>query len=131
MSGWDPVAVDLVRLLPEVARGPKRESVYALWLVTRVAQDFLLEPPLPERASRRRLVALESRLSSLTLTPPLRRVMPAALLMLREGRADQVPVLFSTLVAPSRDGVGPEVADAMVRAARAARAIVANTRRST
>lgn len=130
MSTWE-VVTELGRLLPDTARGPRRESTYALWLLARVAQDFLLEPPLPDRPSRRRLAALESRLSSLTLTPPLRRGLAAALLILREGRPDQLPVLFSTLVAPARDGVGPEVAEAIARAAKGARAVMANTRRPT
>lgn len=121
MSGWDPAQLDLVGLLPRTGRGPRREGVYALWLVLRVAQDLLLEPPVPERAARRRLAGLESRLTSLTLPPPLRRALVAALLHLREGGASAVPVVLSTLVAPAREATGAEAGDAVQRAARAAR----------
>ncbi len=122
MTGWDPAALDLVGLLPRTARGPRREGIYALWLVVRVAQDLLLlDPPIPERAFHRRLAALESRLSSLTIPPPLRRALAAALLTLKDAQPDQVPAVLSTLVAPARDGAGPEAADAVNRAARAAR----------
>jgi hypothetical protein len=124
MSGWDPAASELVSLLSGTARGPRREGVFALWLVVRVAQDLVDQPPFPDRAVRRRLQALETRLSSLTVPPPLRRALAAALLNLREGRADLVPVLLAALVAPARDTTGAESAEAIARAARAARATV-------
>lgn len=121
MSGWDPAAVGLLTLLPRAGRGPRREGIFALWLTLRVAQDCLLDPPLGERASRRRLLALEARLSSLTVPPPLRRALAAALLQLREGRPDAVPLALAALVAPARDAVGPEAGDVMQHAWRAAR----------
>jgi hypothetical protein len=121
MSGWDPAQVELVSLLPHTGRGPRREAVYALWLVLRVAQDLMLQPPIADRALRRRMGALEARLSSLTLPPPLRRALTAALPQLREGGAAAVPVVLATLVAPARETVGHEAGDAIQRAARAAR----------
>lgn len=121
MSGWDPAALGLLTLLPKAGRGPRREGIFALWLTLRVAQDYLLEPPLGERAARRRLTALEARLSSLTVPPPLRRALAAALLQLREGRPDAVPLALAALVAPARDAVGPEAGDALQLAWRAAR----------
>ena len=121
MSAWDPAQVELVELLPRTGRGPRREGVYALWLTLRIAQDLLLEPPMPERAMRRRLAALESRLSSLTLPPPLRRALAAALLQLREDGAQGVPLALSALVAPARETAGNEAGEALQRAARAAR----------
>ncbi len=129
MSGCDPAALELVQLLPRTGRGPRREGIYALWLTLRIAQDLLLEPPLPERAARRRLAALDTRLSSLTLPPPLRRALTAALQQLREGGALAVPVVFSTLVAPVRDAAGADAAEAIQRAARAARQAVAGLSR--
>lgn len=114
---------DLVDLLARSARGPRREGVYALWLVLRVAVDYLSEPALPERATRRRLAALESRLSSLTVPPPLRRALTALLQDIKEGGRDAVPVVLSTLVAPARESAGPEAADAIQRAARSARSM--------
>ena len=104
MSGWDPDATSLLGLLPQTGRGPRREGIFALWLTVRVAQDLLRDPP-SERAHRRRLQALEHRLSSLTLPPPLRRALAAA----------------SQLVAPAREAGGAEAGEVMARAARAAR----------
>ena len=83
MSGADPAALELMSLLPRTGRGPKREGLYALWLTLRMAQDMLLDPPLPERAMRRRLAALEHRLTSLTVPPPLRRARDLSAALLR------------------------------------------------
>ena len=110
MSERDGGPQGLLELLPRAARGPRRDGAFALWLTLRVAEDLLLQPPLAERASRRRLQALENRLSSLTLPPPLRRALAAV------QRA-------------ARDTVSPEAADAVQRAARASRATAASLSR--
>ncbi len=81
----------------------------------------MLDPPIPERAFRRRLAALETRLSSLTFPPPLRRALSAALLALEDAEPGQVPALLSTLVAPAREAIGPDAAEAISQAARRAR----------
>ena len=128
MTGWDPASLALVQLLPRTGRGPKREGIYALWLTLRLAQDLRLDPPLAERAVRRRLAALDSRLSSLTLPPPLRRALTAALQQLKDGGADAVPVVLSTLVAPARDSTGADAGEAVQQAARAARQAAAPSR---
>lgn len=118
---WDPSAVALIRLLTTMARGPKRDGVFALWLTLRVAQDLLLDPPIAERAHRRRVAALERRLSSLTLPPPLRRALAAAVVQLREARPDAAVMALNQLAAPARDTLGGEAGDAMAHAARASR----------
>jgi hypothetical protein len=120
---WDPSAVVLIGLLPTMARGPKRDGVFALWLTLRVAQDLLLDPPLAERAHRRRVTALERRLSSLALPPPLRRALAAAVVHLREARPDAAAVALNQLAAPARDTLGSEAGDAMAHAARATRGV--------
>jgi hypothetical protein len=117
----DDPALALLALLPRTARGPKREGIFALWLTLRVALDLLDEPPLAERAHRRRLLALEQRLSSLTLPPPLRRALTAALAHLREARPETAALVLSQLAAPARDHAGAEAGDALARAARRAR----------
>jgi hypothetical protein len=122
VTGPDP-QVELLELLARTVRGPRREGVFALWLVLRVAGGYLVEPPMPERAARRRLAALETRLSSLTLPPPLRRALTAVLHDLKSGGRDAVPLVLSGLVAPAREAAGPEAADAIQRAARAARTL--------
>jgi hypothetical protein len=128
MSGWDPAATALVTLLPKTGRGPRREGIFALWLTLRVAQDLVRDPP-PERAHRRRLQALEHRLSSLTMPPPLRRALAAAINQLRDGRSDTAAQVLSQLVAPAREAGGAEAGDALAQAVRAARAMLRAERR--
>jgi hypothetical protein len=79
------------------------------------------EPPA-DRAHRRRLLALEHRLSSLTLPPPLRRALAAAISQLRDGRSETAVQVLSQLVAPARESGGAEAGDAVAHAARSARA---------
>lgn len=119
----------LVHLLPRTSRGPRRDGVFALWLTLRVAEDLLLDPPLNERAVRRRLQALDHRLSSLTLPPPLRRALTAALAEVRGGGAAAVPGMLAGLVAPARESAGPEAGEALQRAARNSRQALASLSR--
>jgi hypothetical protein len=121
MNGWDPAATALLTLLTQTGRGPKRGGLFALWLTLRVAQDLLLDPPLLERAHRRRVQALERRLSSLTMPPPLRRALAAAVSQLRDVRPETVPQVLSQLVAPARETGGSEAGEAVAMAVRQAR----------
>ena len=121
MSGWDPAETALLSLLTQTNRGPKRGGLFALWLTLRVTQDLLRESPPPERAHRRRVQALERRLSSLSMPPPLRRALVAAVNQLREIRADSVPQVLSQLVAPARETGGTEAGEALALAVRQAR----------
>jgi hypothetical protein len=66
--------------------------------------------------------ALERRLSSLTMPPPLRRALVSAVTQLRDGRPDVLPQILSQLVAPAREAGGGEAGDAVARAAKEARA---------
>ncbi len=118
---WDPASSALVTLLAQTSRGPRRDGVFAVWLTVRVAQDLGLDPPVPERAQRRRVAALEQRITSLTLPPPLRRALTTALTQLRDGRADLVPSILSQLVAPARDSLGADAAESVALAVRASR----------
>lgn len=121
MSLLTPTGAALVQVMAELPRGPRREAVFALWLTLRVAEDLLLVPPQPERAVKRRVAALERRLSSLSLPAPIRRGLVAALAELAEPSRDKAGPALQLLVAPTRDVLGAEVADALSRAARAAR----------
>lgn len=121
---WEPAAVALADLLPRTARGPRRDGVFALWLTVRVALDFGLSPPLPDRARRRRTGALERRLASLTLPAPLRRALTAALAQLQASDAAAAALALTQLVAPVRDTLGAEAGDAIALAARVARTSV-------
>jgi hypothetical protein len=121
MNGWDPAATALLALLPQVGRGPKRGGIFALWLTVRVAQDLLLEPPPAERSQRRLVQALERRLSSLTMPPPLRRALSAAVSQLREARAETAALVLNQLIAPARETGGGEAGEAVALAAKQAR----------
>lgn len=120
MSLLSPTGMALVKVMGEMPRGPKREGVFALWLTLRVAEDLLLLPPPPERGSRRRVAALEQRLSSLSLPAPLRRALVSALAELKEPRRERVGQVLLLLVAPSREALGIEASEILVRAARSA-----------
>jgi hypothetical protein len=122
MTSGNSAADTLLDLLPQTGRGPKRGGIFALWLTLRVAQDLLLDPPPQERAHRRRVQALERRLSSLTMPPPLRRALVSAVTQLRDGRPEILPQILSQLVAPAREAGGGEAGDAVARAAKEARA---------
>jgi hypothetical protein len=121
MEGWDPAATALLTLLPQTGRGPKRGGIFALWLTLRVAQDLFLDPPPLERAHRRRVQALEQRLSSLTMPPPLRRALVAAVSQLRDVRPESAVQVLSRLVAPARESGGAEAGEAVALAARLGR----------
>jgi hypothetical protein len=121
VNGWDPAATALLTLLPQTGRGPKRGGIFALWLTVRVAQDLLLDPPLAERAHRRRVQALEQRLTSLTMPPPLRRALAAAVSQLQDTHPETAAQVLSQLVAPARDTSGAEAGEAVAMAARLAR----------
>ncbi|HKV74112.1 MAG TPA: hypothetical protein VJN95_06310 [Gemmatimonadales bacterium] len=122
MSEREPPAHVLLSLLPGIGRGPKREGVFALWLTLRVAQDFHLDPPLPERQVKRRISALATRLSSLTLPAPLRRALNATVLQLASAKPEEIAQILSQLVAPAREATGAEAAEAIGQAVVVARA---------
>ena len=117
MSVASPAGLALLGLLRDSDRGPRREGLFAVWLVVRLAED-LAEGDLPERGARRRVAALERRLSSLTLPPPVRRGLLAALGELKGTAPDGAPLAILSLVAPVRDAIGPDAADTLARAAR-------------
>jgi hypothetical protein len=122
MTLHTPAGSALVRLMNETPRGPRREGLFALWLTLRVAEDLLLVPPHPERAIRRRVAALEQRLSSLTLPAPLRRALAAAIAELKSPGREQAALVLQQLVPPAREAIGVEAGDALAKAARTARA---------
>ena len=130
MSGSSPSALALIRLMGELPRGPRREGVFALWLTLRVAEDLLLVPPPPERAVKRRVAALEQRLSSLSIPAPLRRALGTAMAQLRDPSREQAGQALLLLVAPARDAVSPEAADVLQRLVRGFRSQDPGSRKS-
>ncbi len=110
--------------LAEAARGPKRNGLFALWLVVRHCDGALPPEPLSAHAGGTRLGGLEHRLSSLSLPAPLRRALPACLRELRVGQVSRIPIALQQLAAPAREGVDGGAADALAAAARTARRLV-------
>jgi hypothetical protein len=67
---------------------------------------------------KRRVAALEQRLSSLSLPTPLRRALSAALAQLKDPDREPATLVLLQLVAPAREALGAEAGEAMARAAR-------------
>jgi hypothetical protein len=101
-----------------MARGPKRDAAFALWLTIRVAEDILAVPALPERGQRRRVAALEKRLSSLSLPPAFRRALTAAVAQLRDLRPEAAAAALAQLATPVADTLGSEAAGVVQRVAK-------------
>jgi hypothetical protein len=116
MTGTDS-ADPLLELLALSARGPRREGLFAVWLTARVALDQGLDPPLPERAQRRRIEALERRLARLSLSPPLRRALAGTLALLRDPGTRPAAMALQQLTAPVRETLGVEAGDVIAKAA--------------
>lgn len=114
-------AARLTELLAHTARGPKREGLFALWLVVRAAEDELVDPPLPPRLRTRQLEALRTRLATLTLPAPVRRGVTSALALLDEATPGAGATALQQLTAPVRESLGAEAAEVVAAAARAVR----------
>jgi len=121
LPGTTPAEERLVALIADAARGPKRNGLFALWLVVRAAEAILPPAPVSAKNHRRRLQALETRLGSLALPAPLTRALAAARHHLEAATPEAAAEVLSQLVAPARDVFGAEAADAVGAAARAAR----------
>jgi hypothetical protein len=105
----------LLQAIATAERGSRRDGAFATWLLVRVATDLADEPQWPERAHRRRIQSLERRFTSLSLSPALRRAFASALTQLREGGPASVAGTLALLVAPVRESVGTEAAEAVRR----------------
>jgi len=111
----------LLTALADEARGPRRNALFALWLVTRAAESVLPPDPVTPRAHRRRVELLQARLSSISVPAPIRRALPAALRHLAEGTPPAAALALHQLAAPTREAVGATAADALAAAAARAR----------
>ena len=124
MSGpLQPAGDRMLKALAAAARGPRRNGVFALWMFLRACDGLLPPDGLSPRAHRRRLLALERRLSSLSLPAPLRRALASGVRELGEGGGgdDAVGPALSRLVAPVRETLGQEAAEIIGAAGHAAR----------
>jgi hypothetical protein len=93
-----------------------------VWLTARVALDQGMDPPLPERAQRRRIEALERRLARLSLAPPLKRALAGTLALLRDPGTRPAAMALQQLTAPVRETLGAEAGEVIAKAVRAVRA---------
>lgn len=120
LFGWDPAGIELIEALDRSSRGPRRQGIFALWLTLRVALDVCIDPPIPQRATRRRIAALERRISSLTLPPPLRRALNGAIDELKDATPEAAVRVLRQLGAPAGETLGAPVRDTVAQAAQAA-----------
>src|SRR5204863_9307258 len=111
----------LIGLVADAVRGPKREGLFALWLVVRSAEALLPPRPVSGTNHRRRLQALDARLASLALPGPLKRALTAARQPLEPAPPTAAAPVLSQPAAPARAVPGPEAGDAVTVAARSAR----------
>jgi hypothetical protein len=115
-----PAEHGLVALAAAEHRGPRRDGLYALWLVVRAAEGLLPPDPVSRSNHRRRLLAIEHRLGGLALPAPLKRALAAARHHLDAATADAAGLVLAELVAPAREVLGAAAAEAVQLAARAA-----------
>jgi hypothetical protein len=116
-----PCEERLIDLIAAAARGPKRDGLFALWLVVRAAEATLPPAPVSGRNHKRRLQALANRLATLALPAPLQRALVAARQHLEPATPSAAVQVLAQLVAPAREILGTEAGDAVAGAARAAR----------
>jgi hypothetical protein len=121
LGATTPTEERLVALIAAAERGPQRNGLFALWLVVRAAEGLLPPAPVSPKNHRRRLQALETRLGSLALPAPLKRALAAARQHLDPATPQAAAGVLHQLVAPARDVLGTDAAEALTVAARAAR----------
>jgi hypothetical protein len=118
MSDWDASLLTLLDLQRRFERGPKREGVFALWLATRLALMIAESQPGDAKLHRRQLALLRHRLSQLAIPRPLSRGLTTALAHLDDVSPTAARIALTQLVAPARDALGPDAAEAVAVAAR-------------
>src|SRR5258705_10767115 len=106
-SATPPAEEQLVTLIAEAARGPRREGLFALWLVVRAAEALLPPSPVSAKNHPRRLQALESRLGSMALPAPLRRALSAPRQHPATATPNPAAPVLSQLTAPAPAALGP------------------------
>lgn len=116
MSDWVPPLLVLVELQRRFERGPKREGAFAVWLVVRVALDVGRSGLPLDKHDRKRLVLLSQRLAPLAVPRSLAKGLTTALGHLDDTATNGARVALSQLVAPTRDALGPEAAEAVAQA---------------
>lgn len=100
-------------------RGPEREALYALWLTVRVALDIgLTLTGREERANQKRAGLLGERIHRMALPPVMQRGFATAIQHLAEATPSSARIGLTQLVAPTRELLGRDAAEAVSLAAR-------------
>lgn len=107
--------------MADTARGPRRNGLFALWLLVRQCDGTLPPAPLSGAAQERRLDGLERRLASLSLPAPLRRAFPGSVRELKSTHPNRAVVALRQMAAPTRESLGAPAGDVILLAARASR----------
>ncbi len=118
LSAWAPPLLALLALQRQLERGPKREGAFALWLVVRVALDIGANTGPPDKNDRRRVALLAQRLAPLAVPRPLSRGLATTMDHLADATAAGARSALAQLIAPARDALGSDAADAVAQAAR-------------
>ena len=118
-----------VEALDTAMRGPRRNGLFAVWLIIRACGDLLPPNPVSDRGHQKRLSELANRLRSLSMPPPLHHAIAGALQGLNEATARSARIALRQLVAPVRETLGPVCGDALDRAAEIAQQVRISTPR--
>jgi len=105
----------LAELLAASERGPRRNAVFVLWLLARLARDLIASPLPSERNQRRRVAAFRARLGTLTLPAPLRRRILAVIQEEDLAAAPRAIPALTALVPAVRETLGAEPAAILER----------------
>ena len=113
-----PLENQLIDTLPLTVRGPRRNGIFALWLVVRACDGLLPPDVVSTRGHRHRLDLLERRLTSLSLPLQLRRALLRSIRDLQDGTPDVAASALRSLVAPVRESLGSDAGNVVATAAR-------------
>jgi hypothetical protein len=107
-------------MLHSAIRGPRRNGLFAVWLVLRACGDLLPPHRVSDRGHRQRMESLKGRLHSLSLPVPLRKALAGSVHLLADGTAAAAGMALQQLVAPVAETLGQPAADVISQAARTA-----------
>ncbi len=108
----------LAEQMAEARRGPRRDTLFGLWLTLRVIQD-LPAKGVVDRPYRRRVTLLAKRLSSLTMVPGVKRALMGVVTELETADRSHGQALLTQLAGAVREPLGAETAELLQRATRA------------
>jgi hypothetical protein len=111
-----PGELALLDLIVGEGRGPRRNAVFATWLILRAALDQQPPAVVTERNQARRLSAVRKRLASLTLPDQLRKSLYDILEILAAPDQTDVTAQLEDLKNAVRTSVNTKAAEAIQQA---------------